>query len=104
MIRILHPELVHSYDIFDEDNTFDPIKVSGALQITEEFSQEVTGAFTAVIRYKTPYMDHKGNRFLISFALEDTVICNTTLGLSTIDGIYIIWNVKNSIMRAEWLQ
>jgi hypothetical protein len=56
-IRRLHPELVHAYESFDEINPFEPIRLSGALRNPDDVSQEVTGALTAVIRYKTHYAD-----------------------------------------------
>jgi hypothetical protein len=64
----------------------------------------VTGALTAVIRYKTPYVDCNGNPVLLSFALGDTVSCNTILGLPAINGMNMIWNVRNATVCAEGLQ
>jgi hypothetical protein len=78
-IRQLHPELVHAYENFDGMNPFKPIRLSGALRNPDDVSQEVTGALTSVIRYKTPYVDCNGNPVLLSFTLGDTVSCNTIL-------------------------
>jgi hypothetical protein len=64
----------------------------------------VTGALTAVIRYKTPYIDCEGNPVLLSFALGDTVSCNTILGLPSINGMNMIWNVRNATVCAEGLR
>jgi hypothetical protein len=85
-------------------NPFEPIRLSGALRNPDDVSQEVTGALTAVIRYKTPYVDRNGNPVLLSFALGDMVSCNTILGLPAINGMNMIWNVRNVMVCAEGLQ
>jgi hypothetical protein len=103
-IRQLHPELVHAYESFDEMNPFEPIRLSGALRNPDDVSQEVAGAFTAVIRYNTPYLDCNGNPVLLSFALGDTVSCNTILGLPAINSMNMIWNVRNATVCAKSLQ
>jgi hypothetical protein len=103
-IRQLHPELVHAYESFDKINPFEPIRLSGALRNPDDVSQEVTGALTSVIRYKTPYVDCNCNPVLLSFDLGDTVSCNTILGLSAINGMNMIWNVRNATVCAEGLQ
>jgi hypothetical protein len=102
--RKLQPELVHAYESFDEMNPFKPIRLIGALRNPDDVSQEVTGALTAVIRYKTPYVDCNGNPVLLSFALGDTVSCYTILGLPAINGMNMIWNVRNATVCAEGLQ
>jgi hypothetical protein len=104
IIRQLHPELVHAYESFDEMNPFEPIRLSGALRNPNDVSQEVTGALTAVIRYKTHYVDCNGNPVLLSFDLGDTVSCNTLLGLPAINGMNMIWNVRDAMVCAEGLQ
>jgi hypothetical protein len=40
----------------------------------------------------------------MSFPLGDTVSCNTTLGLPAINGMNMIWNMRNTIVCAEGLQ
>jgi hypothetical protein len=64
----------------------------------------VTGALTAVIRYKTPYIDCNDNPVLLSFTIGDTVSCNTILGLPAINGMNMIWNVRNAAVCAKGLQ
>jgi hypothetical protein len=103
-IRQLNPELFHAYECFDEINPFRPIRLSGALRNPDDVSQEVTGALTSVICYKTPYVDFNGNPVLLRFDLGDTVICNTILGLPTINDMSMIWKVQNAMVCAEGLQ
>jgi hypothetical protein len=64
----------------------------------------VTGVLPAVIHYKTYYVDCTGNPVLLSFALSDTVSCNTILGLPAINDMNMIWNVREATVCAEGLQ
>jgi hypothetical protein len=102
-IKQLNPELVHAYESFDEMNPFEPIRLSGALRNPDDISQEVTGTLTAVIRYNTPHVDRNGNPVLLSFALCNTVSCHTILGLPAINGMNMIWNVRNATVCADGL-
>jgi hypothetical protein len=103
-IRRLHPELVHVYERFDKINQFKPIRQSRALYNPDDVSQEVTGALTLVIHYKTHYVDCNGNLVLLSLSLGDTVNCNTILGLPVMNCMNMIWNVRNAMVCVKGLQ
>jgi hypothetical protein len=85
-------------------NPFHPIKLSGAIRDPKDITNEVVGDLTAVIRYKTPYIDVEGHMILLCFALGDTVSCNTILGLPAINMLEMIWNIRQGTVTAVGLQ
>ena len=74
------PHVVHSYETFNGDNPFDPIKLLGAISNPSEYDPEKHGMLSAVIRYKTPYQDRHGNRLLLPVTLGESMAINTILG------------------------
>jgi hypothetical protein len=77
--------------------------LSKALRNPDDVSQEVTYQLTAVIRYNIPYKDLYGKPVVFSSALGDTVSCNTIVGLPSIEGMDMVWNVRPGIMQARGL-
>jgi hypothetical protein len=98
------PEVVHDYEEFDSANTFDPIKLSGALHDPGNISNEIVSTNDTMIRYKTPFWNNEGMPVLLCFSLGNTVSCNTIMVLPTIKGIEMFWNMKKGEVVAEGLK
>ena len=62
-----HPHLVNNYEQFDNINPFGPITLDCAVPQSE--AKKTTGKLTAVVTYKTRYMDNKRNGLKLSFGL-----------------------------------
>jgi hypothetical protein len=56
-VIISYPEVVHSFEQFDDSNPFEAIKLVGALKDPAEFDAATHGQLTAVVRYHLPYPD-----------------------------------------------
>ena len=78
------PDLVASFERFDDTNPFEPIKLGGAIRNPAEYSESTHGQLTAVIRYRTPYYDNERNPITISFGLGNDMTVNTILGMPLI--------------------
>jgi hypothetical protein len=74
-----YPDIVHEILFDDGPQWFDPIKLMGAVKESEN-TPEKHGILTAVIRYKTPFVDSSGAPMLLSFALGLSVSTDTILG------------------------
>jgi hypothetical protein len=73
------PDLVASFEKSNDANPFEPIKLGGAIHQPEDYNESQQGRLTAIIRYKTPYVDHDGNSLQISFGLGNAMTVNTIL-------------------------
>jgi hypothetical protein len=74
-----YPDIVHEILFDDGPEGFEPIKLTGAIKESAN-TPEKHGVLTAVIRYKTPFVDSSGLPMLLSFALGSSVSTNTILG------------------------
>jgi hypothetical protein len=74
-----YPDIVHEILFDDGPEGFDPIKLMGAVKESAN-TPEKHGVLTAVIRYKTPFVNSSGAPMLLSFALGSSVSTNTILG------------------------
>jgi hypothetical protein len=80
-----HPDLVASFERFDDANPFEPIKLGSAIRHPEDdYNESLHGQLTAIIRYKTPYVNTDRNPVHISFSLGNDMTVNTILGMPTI--------------------
>ena len=81
-----HPHLVASYDKFDGDNPFDPIKLCDAISDPSAYDEDTHGSLLAVFTYKTPFVNTITNKAIsISFALGNDISVDTVIGIPTID-------------------
>ena len=80
MIREKYPHLVHSFEVFDGNNPFDPIKLLGAIGSVSDYDREKHGMLSAVIRYFTPYRNANNQPLLLPVALGEAMAVNTILG------------------------
>jgi hypothetical protein len=78
------PDLVASFERFDDSNPFEPIKLGGAIRNPADYNESTHGQLTAVIRYHTPYCDNDSNPITISFGLGNDMTVNTILGMPLI--------------------
>ena len=79
-IREKYPHLVYSFEVFDCNNPFDPIKLLGAIGSVSDYDLEKHGMLSAVIKYFTPYRSDNNQPLLLPVALGETMAVNTILG------------------------
>jgi hypothetical protein len=89
-----HPEIVAGFERFDDSNPFEPIKLGGAIRHPDDYNESTHGQLTAIIRYKTPYVDHDGHPIRISFGLGNDMTVNTILGMPIIKDLGMIPNFR----------
>jgi hypothetical protein len=87
-----HPDLVVSFECFDDANPFELIKLGGAICHPNNYNKLVHGQLTPIIRYKMSYMDLDSNPIHISFGLGHNMTLNTILGMSIIKDLGMIPN------------
>jgi hypothetical protein len=96
-----NPDLVASFERFDDSNPFEPIKLGGAIRHPDDYKESLHGQLTAIIRYKTPYVDHDGNSIRISFGLGNDMTVNTILGMPFIKDLGMIPNFRAGSVTCE---
>jgi hypothetical protein len=84
-----YPQLVHSFETFDDANPFEVIKLVGAIKDPASFNEEMHGQLTAVICYHLPYLDTDSNPTVLCIALGADVAVNTILGWPAIEDLGI---------------
>lgn len=90
-IASTHPSAVAEFRYFNGSIPFEPVKLEGA--VTENpagTTNSSHGLLTAVIRYKTAYIDSDGSPITLSFALGNDVSTNTIFGLPTITALQFL--------------
>jgi len=75
-----HPHLVHSFEMFNDENPFSPLKLYGAIANPDTFNTQEHGALTAVIRYYVHPQSPTASPHLLTVALGNDVQVNTILG------------------------
>jgi hypothetical protein len=89
-----NPDIVASFERFDDSNPFEPIKLGGAIRHPDDYNEAMHGQLTAVIRYKTPCFDNGGCLIRISFGLGNDMTVNTILGMPLIKDLGMIPNFR----------
>ena len=79
-----HPKIVATFENFDGDNPFDPIKLCGAITHPSDYCVEKYGILSTVIEYHTLYQYDDDKKFTLALALETTMSVNSILGLPAI--------------------
>jgi hypothetical protein len=97
------PDLVAEFISFDDENPFEPIKLSGAISDPADFDASNHGNLTAVIRYYTPYTDTSGSPITISFALGSDVTVNTIFGLPMLCDLDVVISLRSNSMQSRTL-
>jgi hypothetical protein len=92
------PELVHSYEQFDDSNPFEAIKLVGALKDPAEFDVASHGQLTAVVRYHLPYVTiPDDSATVLCIALGADVSVNTILGWPAIADLGLELRLKSEL-------
>ena len=94
-----HPHLVESYEQFDDANPFRPITLDCAVPQSE--AEKTTGKLTAVVTYKTRYMDEQGKRLTLSFGLGAAIRVNAIIGLPTLRKWKIVLDIDGKIASSK---
>ena len=76
------PQIVKSYQQFDDLHGFEPLILDCAVPI--ETSDPLSGKLTAVVEYYTWYVTADNKPVTIAFGLGKTVLVNAIIGLPTI--------------------
>jgi hypothetical protein len=90
-----YPDLIHSFEQFNDANPFKPIKLIGAFKNPADFDAATHGQLTAVVCYHLPYrIVPSGELPVLCIALRADVAVNTILGWPVIEDLEIelcIW-------------
>ena len=81
-IMTTYPEIVCSYEQFDDENPFEPLRLACAVSI-----EDVTatyGQLTSIVTYHTQYKNKDGDAIKLSFGLGAEVAVNAIIGLPTL--------------------
>jgi hypothetical protein len=99
-----HPDLVHSFEQFDDSNPFEAIKLVGALKDPADFDVDTYGQLTAVVRYHLPYSDLDSTPTVLCIALGADVSVNTILGWPAIEDLGIELRLKSELFFSTTLR
>ena len=102
-IRNTYPHCVVSFEQFDDENPFRPVKLGGA--ITSNFDEADHGRLTAVITYRTDIVNRlTGELMTIKFALGADVSVNSLFGAPTLRDLEAIVDIGKSILHLRRVQ
>jgi hypothetical protein len=99
-----YPDLVHSFEQFDDANPFEPIKLVGAITNPADFDAAAHGQLTAVVRYHLPYtIVPSGESPVLCIALGADVAVNTILGWPVIEDLEIELRIRKEMFYSTTL-
>ena len=99
-----YPDLVHSFEQFDDANPFEPIKLVGAIKNPADFDATAHGQLTAVVRYHLPYtIVPSGESPVLCIALGADVAVNTILGWPVIEDLEIELRIRKEMFYSTIL-
>jgi hypothetical protein len=85
-----YPDLVLSFEQFNDANPFEPIKLVGAIKNPADFDAAAHGQLTTVVCYHLPYtIVPSGESPVLCIALGTDVAVNTILGWPVIEDLEI---------------
>ena len=102
-IASMHPSAVAEFRYYNGNDPFAPVKLEGAVTDPTGTTNSNHGLLTAVIRYKTAYVDSDGSPITLSFALGDDVSTNTIFGLPTITALQFVVDMTNMVAFSRCL-
>ena len=79
-----HPKVVATYEKFDGENPFDPIKLCGAITNPKYYDESRHELLSTMIEYYTPYKYSDSSAFTLTLALGVGMAVNSILGLPSI--------------------
>ena len=86
-----YPEIVESYEEYTDANPFNPIALDCAVPVSNQ--DDNSNKLTAVVTYKTRYVDKSGKKLTISFGLGESISVNAILGLPTIKSLKLVLDI-----------
>ena len=99
------PDLVHSFEEFDGDNPFEPIKLEGAITHPSAYEEKRHGALSAVVGYHSPFTKKGASeQFLVCVALGVDMAVNTIFGLPFITDLSLELRLLDARFLAHALQ
>ena len=101
-IMTKYPHLVEKYEQFDDANPFRPITLDCAVPQSE--AEKTTGKLTAVVTYRTRYVDKVGKNLTLSFGLGASIRVNAIIGLPTFREWKIVLNVDSKRASSKLLE
>lgn len=96
-----NPNVVASYEQFDDSNPFEPIKLGGAIRHPDDYDATIHGQLTAIIRYRTGCFCHDGSPINISFGLGHDMTVNSILGMPTIRDLGMKPDFRQGTIRCD---
>ena len=99
-----YPEVVHSYEEFNDANPFEPIKLAGAIHDPSNIMQDICGELMAVVHYHTLFSCTDGTPCVIAFALSESVNVNTIIGWPTIRQLGMNLLITDNVIHSTIIQ
>ena len=100
-IMTTYPDIVDSYEHFNDDNPFQPIELDCAVPNSD--SKQNRNKLTAVVTYKTRYCNLDGKPMNISFGLGESISVNAIIGLPTLKEFKMVLDVDSGIATSKLL-
>ena len=96
-----YPEIVQSYEQFDDNTPFAPISLACAVPSADSKKNE--NKLTAVVTYKTRYFTKEGKRVTLSFGLGLGIKVNAIVGLPTFREWRLILDLDSNQVTSKLL-
>ena len=94
-----YPHIVEKYEQYDDAQPFQPITLDCALPASE--AEKTTGKLTAVVTYKTRYVDKEGRSLTLSFGLGESIQVNAIIGLPTFKTWKLVLDIDSKIATSK---
>ena len=98
-----HPDAIAEFRYFNSSAPFEPVKLEGAVTEKQGGASTQHGLLTAIVRYRTPYVDQSGSPITLSFALGNDVSTNTIFGLPTISALEFVIDMRTLSAHSQRL-
>ena len=99
-----HPTYVHSFELFNDENPFTPLKLHGAIADPAHYTSDLHGSLNAVIRYFVRPQPTSSSPHLITIALGSDVQVNSILGWPTAQTFGLNLLVSQDLFESTILQ
>ena len=94
-----YPHIVEKYEQYDDAQPFWPITLDCALPASE--AEKTTSKLTAVVTYKTRYVDKQGKNLTLSFGLGESIQVNAIIGLPTIKEWKLVLDIDGKVAASK---
>ena len=96
-----YPEIVASYERYDDNTPFQPITLECA--VPSSAAEKDTSKLSVVVTYKRRYTDVKGDMVLLSFGLGEAISVNAILGLPTLRSWKMVLDIEKNQANSKTL-